>query len=196
MASVLAAARRKLTSSPVKSRGDRLWTPRTPQGGLAPADDDAEPADHPVLAQQLRRREARVGTQVLEHDGIGRVQRRARVLVGIGAEGRVPDDAFTPADAGAEEQAVAVRQELEDRGVLHAEGGRHAADELVHELVRLQAAERQQAEIGDSGLLRGSLLERLLTTLVLRGVAHHAQMAAGQEVRREGELDRAIRAVR
>ena len=64
--------------------------------------------------------------------------------------------------------------------MLDAERACHAVDNLVHQRSRLEPTEGQQAKLGDVGLLRGALLERLLVALAIAGVPPAPRPDAGR----------------
>ena len=75
-----------------------------------------------------------------------------------------------PADAGSQDEAVVVADELQDAGDLDLEQRRHAADGLLHQLVRARPFERVLTESRDSCLLGGAAGQLGLGLLLLADV--------------------------
>ncbi|KAF0179632.1 MAG: hypothetical protein FD161_1249 [Limisphaerales bacterium] len=143
-------------------------------GLLRMADDDAQAADHVVLAQQRRAVEPRVGAKLLHDDRLLGEQGVAGLRIVVHPDRGVPDQARVPADSGHQPDRVPLGQEFEHLAEFHTEGLRDARHRLVEERLEVRGGQGQQAEVGDDGLLPGAQGQQLLRLPALGDVEEDA----------------------
>ena len=158
----------------------RRVRPEDTEGARLTADDDAQPADHPVLEQQRRRGEARLRRQVVDDDrGVGAegVAGRRRQ---VGADHRLPDIAVPPAETGPQEQRLAVGLQLEDFAEVDIEGGGDRPHRGVDQGVEIVLLQRPLPELGHHRLLAHPRLDLRLRRVALGDVDDQPEQADRQ----------------
>ncbi|OIQ87435.1 hypothetical protein GALL_306860 [mine drainage metagenome] len=88
--------------------------PEYAEGIVPVADDDADSASYLVIGQQARAMEAGVQEQVLDHHRFAGPQRERCLRIRFGIQGGDPDQFRLQAGSGAQQEFLAIRQQLED----------------------------------------------------------------------------------
>src|ERR1700738_5743090 len=113
-----------------------------------------------MLLENLRRSEALLVFQMIGNDRFARAQGKARRRGEISPDARNPDNSWTPANTGANEEAVLGRDIFKHLAELGAQTFRRQACGIDQQLIERYALQRRDAQLGQDLLLPYSLLQR------------------------------------
>ncbi len=121
--------------------------------------DDVHGAADAMLHEQVGRSEALFLFEMIGDDGLARPQGKPRRRCEVGAHGRDPDDARTPAHSRPHDKVILGRDVFEDLAELGAQPLRREPRGLRQQLIECRTLERHDSEFRQNLLLSDALLQ-------------------------------------